>query len=71
MGSVDGAVGRLEHEARLQGAAVFTSCNEGDVEATLEEAAPDRATDGTRSHHDETHGVHSATERAKLSPWRR
>ena len=60
-GQRGGPVGRLEDEARPQGPAVVAPCNQRDVVAPLEQAAPDRATDGTRSHHDEAHGLHSAT----------
>ena len=60
-GQRDRAVGCLEYEAGPQGAAVVTACNQGDVEASLEEPAPDRAADGTRTQHDETHAMHSAT----------
>ncbi len=52
--------GRLEHEPGFEGAPVLAARNEGDVEALLEEPAPDRPSDGTGTHDHEAHGLHSA-----------
>ena len=60
-GQRDGLVGRLEHEAGLQGPAVFSPCNERDVEAALEEAGADRPADGTGTYDDEAHEGHCKT----------
>jgi uncharacterized protein (DUF2236 family) len=46
---------------------VVAACNQRDVETPLEKASPHRTTDGPGSHHDESHGLHSATAACQAS----
>ena len=60
-GSVTVSSGASRTRPDAQGPAVVAPGHQRDVVATLEQAAADRTADGTGSHDDEAHGVHSAT----------